>query len=91
LLEQHVINKLPGFRKRMEWFLKHRQDLARHNSFRLGAGYDPTHRLRPEDESPRRGPRTLPPAGPAVLPDEQGRRACHGDDPRHATDPHWRT
>lgn len=24
------------------------------------------------------------------LPDENGRRACHGDDPRFATDPHWR-
>ena len=24
------------------------------------------------------------------LPDEQGRRPCHGDDPRWAGDPHWR-
>jgi hypothetical protein len=24
------------------------------------------------------------------LPDEQGRRACHGSDPRFASDPHWR-
>jgi hypothetical protein len=24
------------------------------------------------------------------LPDEQGRRPCHGDDTRYATDPHWR-
>ncbi len=24
------------------------------------------------------------------LPDEQGRRPCHGDDERFATDPHWR-
>jgi hypothetical protein len=24
------------------------------------------------------------------FPDETGRRPCHGDDPRYATDPHWR-
>jgi hypothetical protein len=24
------------------------------------------------------------------LPDSQGRRACHGKDPRYAADPHWR-
>src|SRR5213594_1784931 len=24
------------------------------------------------------------------LPDANGRRSCHGDDPRYATDPHWR-
>lgn len=24
------------------------------------------------------------------LPDENGRRPCHGDDPRYANDPHWR-
>jgi hypothetical protein len=24
------------------------------------------------------------------LPDEKGRRACHGDEPRYANDPHWR-
>ena len=24
------------------------------------------------------------------LPDETGRRPGHGDDPRHAADPHWR-
>jgi hypothetical protein len=28
ILEDEVINKLPGFRKRMEWFLIHRKDLA---------------------------------------------------------------
>jgi hypothetical protein len=33
ILEQHVIDQLPGFRKRMEWFLKHRPDLARHISY----------------------------------------------------------
>ena len=33
VLEEATIGKLPGFRKRMEWFLKHRQDLARHISY----------------------------------------------------------
>ena len=28
--------------------------------------------------------------GRIFLPDEQGRRPCHGDDPRWARDPHWR-
>jgi hypothetical protein len=30
VLEADVIDRLPGFRKRMEWFLEHRRDLARH-------------------------------------------------------------
>jgi len=29
VLEEHVIEKLPGFRKRMTWFLENRPDLAR--------------------------------------------------------------
>jgi len=33
VLEQDVIDQLPGFKKRMEWFLKHRADLARHISY----------------------------------------------------------
>jgi hypothetical protein len=33
ILESEVIDKLPGFRKRMDWFLKHRSDLARHISY----------------------------------------------------------
>lgn len=28
VLENEVIHKLPGFRKRLQWFLKNRQDLA---------------------------------------------------------------
>jgi hypothetical protein len=28
--------------------------------------------------------------GRIFLPDAQGRRPCHGNDPRYATDPHWR-
>ncbi|HUG94252.1 MAG TPA: glucosidase, partial [Planctomycetaceae bacterium] len=44
VLEQHVIDHLPGFRARMEWFLNHRQDLARHSSdFVPEPGYDPAH------------------------------------------------
>lgn len=30
VLEQRTIDRLPGFKKRFEWFLQHRQDLARH-------------------------------------------------------------
>ncbi len=30
VLEQHVIDRLPGFRRRLQWFLDHRQDLAAH-------------------------------------------------------------
>ena len=29
VLEDEVIKKLPGFRKRLEWFLANRQDLAK--------------------------------------------------------------
>jgi hypothetical protein len=30
ILEQDVIDRLPGFKRRFEWFIKHRPDLARH-------------------------------------------------------------
>jgi hypothetical protein len=33
VLENQILEKLPGFRKRMDWFLKHRGDLARHISY----------------------------------------------------------
>jgi hypothetical protein len=33
ILEQEVIDKLPGFRKRMQWFLENRPDLARNISY----------------------------------------------------------
>jgi hypothetical protein len=33
ILEQEVIDRLPGFKKRMEWFLRNRQDLARHITY----------------------------------------------------------
>jgi hypothetical protein len=33
ILEEEVIQRLPGFSKRMAWFIQHRQDLSRHISF----------------------------------------------------------
>jgi hypothetical protein len=33
LLEDDVIQHLPGFKKRLEWFLRNRKDLARHVSY----------------------------------------------------------
>ena len=33
VLEDEVLERLPGFQKRMRWFLEHRQDLARHISY----------------------------------------------------------
>jgi len=33
VLEQKKIDQLPGFKKRLEWFLKHRSDLAQHISY----------------------------------------------------------
>ena len=33
VLEEELLNERPGFRKRMEWFLNHRRDLARQISY----------------------------------------------------------
>ncbi|HVJ87859.1 MAG TPA: glucosidase [Caulifigura sp.] len=33
VLEQETIDQLPGFKKRMEWFLNHRRDLAAHVTY----------------------------------------------------------
>ncbi len=33
ILDEQLVNQLPEFRKRLEWFLKHRHDLTRHISF----------------------------------------------------------
>ncbi|MCS6800022.1 MAG: glucosidase [Myxococcota bacterium] len=33
VLDGRVIDRLPGFRRRMQWFLEHRADLARHVSY----------------------------------------------------------
>jgi hypothetical protein len=43
ILESEAIDHLPGFLKRMDWFLEHRKDLARHISYmqkRSGAAND---------------------------------------------------
>jgi hypothetical protein len=40
VLECDAIERLPGFRKRMEWFLRHRPDLARHIAYCECAGED---------------------------------------------------
>jgi hypothetical protein len=45
LLESQRINKLPGFRKRMNWFLEHRKDLARHISYLCTDHAEHDHRL----------------------------------------------
>jgi hypothetical protein len=44
VLEEDVINKLPGFRKRMQWFLENRKDLARHISCMAALEDEHTHR-----------------------------------------------
>jgi hypothetical protein len=33
MLEDEVIGHLPGFKKRLDWFVKHRQDLSRHIAY----------------------------------------------------------
>ena len=33
VLDDHVIERLPGFHKRLQWFLENRQDLARHIAY----------------------------------------------------------
>jgi hypothetical protein len=38
VLEDQVIERLPGFRKRLQWFLDNRQDLARHISYMVAEG-----------------------------------------------------
>lgn len=40
VLDDETIDRLPGFRKRMNWFLQHRQDLARHISYCERSGAD---------------------------------------------------
>ena len=43
VLEEEAINKLPGFRKRMQWFLDNRQDLAQHISYMESEGGEDVH------------------------------------------------
>jgi hypothetical protein len=42
VIESHKLESLPGFKKRMEWFLRNRKDLARHISY-LEASKDREH------------------------------------------------
>jgi hypothetical protein len=46
ILEEEVVDRLPGFKKRMQWFLDNRQDLARHITCMMPKSHDGhTHRL----------------------------------------------
>jgi hypothetical protein len=50
VLEQDRIDRLPGFKRRMEWFLRHRSDLEDHISYcdkdaTEGSGHKTAHRL----------------------------------------------
>jgi len=45
ILEDDVIDRLPGFKRRMEWFLRNRSDLARHISYAERGGSGHGHRL----------------------------------------------
>jgi hypothetical protein len=38
VLEDEVVDRLPGFKKRMRWFLENRRELARHVSYRTDDG-----------------------------------------------------
>jgi hypothetical protein len=46
VLDQRVVERLPGFRKRMRWFLKNRTDLARHISCMQRSACDGPNELR---------------------------------------------
>ncbi len=43
VLEDDVIEKLPGFGKRLQWFLDHRKDLAQHISYMDSDGEEDVH------------------------------------------------
>lgn len=38
ILDDRIVDALPGFKKRLEWFLKHRSDLAKHITYLEHAG-----------------------------------------------------
>ncbi|GAB4453771.1 MAG: glucosidase [Armatimonadaceae bacterium] len=40
ILDQRVLDQLPGFTKRMNWFLEHRKDLAQYTSYCESGGAD---------------------------------------------------
>jgi len=43
IIEDDVVARLPGFAKRMRWFIEHRSDLARHISYLETMGDAPAH------------------------------------------------
>jgi hypothetical protein len=45
ILEPDTVDRLPGFKKRLEWFLENRQDLARHIAYYECRGEEAGHRL----------------------------------------------
>jgi hypothetical protein len=45
VLENRVIEKLPGFKKRMDWFLSHRKDLGEHITHLIANNHDHDLRL----------------------------------------------
>ncbi|HKF42747.1 MAG TPA: glucosidase [Thermoanaerobaculia bacterium] len=45
VLEEDVLAKLPGFRRRMDWFLQNRADLAHHISYMASSASGEAHRL----------------------------------------------
>ncbi|MBV9688411.1 MAG: hypothetical protein JO202_01750 [Ktedonobacteraceae bacterium] len=46
VLEGDIIDSLPGFHKRMNWFLENRKDLSQHISYMVGGGaHKSSHRL----------------------------------------------
>lgn len=45
ILDDSIINELPGFKKRMNWFLNHRKDLSRHISYMEHEAGDSGHYL----------------------------------------------
>src|SRR2546425_1109309 len=102
VLEDETLERLPGFTKRMRWFLENRPDLAGHITW-AEAGHG--HRLlalpsreRLErvlrymlDENEFLSPHELyRRLASLFIPDATGRRPCHGADPRFRDDPHWR-
>ena len=43
VLERDIIDKLPGFTKRMQWFLKHRSDLSKYIAYMDASSVDKGH------------------------------------------------
>ena len=43
VIDDEVVAKLPGFKKRMDWFLRNRPDLGRHIAYMAGSGSTDSH------------------------------------------------